>query len=81
VRDLQRRFSVDVEQARRVRSVALARYAEVAPHADDEARRELAWAGEPRTMYLLREEASAWTRSGALDLLLPDQERSGETLH
>ncbi len=183
VRDLQRRFSVDVEQARRVRSVALARFAEVAPLADEEARRELAWAAElheagmvvshhdhhrhcsyligradaagfsqtqqrrlaelvlgqrgglkklpsladegftwqvlclrlaviecharedvdrhavhlrrdgrrvqlivaddwaadhPRTMYLLREEVSVWTRSGGLELLLPDQAFPGD---
>lgn len=44
VRELQRRFGVDVAQARRVASVAQALYAQVAVRADADARRELAWA-------------------------------------
>ncbi len=44
VRDLQRRFMVDVQQARRVSRVAEALYAQVQPRAGREARRELLWA-------------------------------------
>lgn len=44
VRELQRRFGADVGQARRVTAVALALHAQVAPQADKDATRELAWA-------------------------------------
>ena len=44
VRELQRRFGVDVAHARRVRTVALALYRAVAPDADVETVRELGWA-------------------------------------
>ena len=44
VRELQRRFMVDVQQARRVSRVAESLYAQVQPRAGREARRELLWA-------------------------------------
>ncbi|HEY9237967.1 MAG TPA: Ppx/GppA phosphatase family protein, partial [Burkholderiaceae bacterium] len=44
VRELQRRFMVDTQQAGRVTAVADALYAGVQPHADAETRRELLWA-------------------------------------
>ena len=44
VRELQRRFMVDTQQAERVRGVADALYDSVQPRADHEARRELQWA-------------------------------------
>jgi exopolyphosphatase/guanosine-5'-triphosphate,3'-diphosphate pyrophosphatase len=44
VRELQRRFMVDTDQARRVSGVAQALYAQVQPKAPPEARRELLWA-------------------------------------
>lgn len=44
VRELQRRFGIDVAQADRVQRVALAFYASVQPRANADARRELAWA-------------------------------------
>jgi exopolyphosphatase/guanosine-5'-triphosphate,3'-diphosphate pyrophosphatase len=44
VLELQRRFGVDVAQARRVASVAQTLHAQVAARADADARRELAWA-------------------------------------
>jgi len=44
VRDLQRRFEVDLGQARRVSEVALELLDSAAPAASHEARRELAWA-------------------------------------
>ncbi|MFT3665142.1 exopolyphosphatase [Piscinibacter sp.] len=44
VRELQRRFMVDAQQARRVSRVAEALYARVQPRAGREARRELLWA-------------------------------------
>jgi exopolyphosphatase/guanosine-5'-triphosphate,3'-diphosphate pyrophosphatase len=44
VRELQRRFVVDVEQAERVRAVAEALHQRVRPNAAHEARRELQWA-------------------------------------
>ena len=44
VRELQRRFMVDVEQAERVWAVAEALYHRVRPDADHESRRELQWA-------------------------------------
>lgn len=44
VRELQQRFGVDSAQARRVESVALALFDRLAPAADTDARRELAWA-------------------------------------
>ncbi len=44
VRELQRRFMVDVQQARRVSRVAEALYAQAQPRAGREARRELLWA-------------------------------------
>lgn len=44
VRELQKRFAVDVAQARRVRTLALALYRQAAPHAGIEAVRELGWA-------------------------------------
>jgi len=44
VRELQRRFGVDVAQARRVQSVALALHRQVAPDAEADAVRELGWA-------------------------------------
>lgn len=45
VRELQRRFMVDTDQARRVSGVAEVLYAQVQPKASPEARRELLWAG------------------------------------
>jgi exopolyphosphatase/guanosine-5'-triphosphate,3'-diphosphate pyrophosphatase len=45
VRDIQRRFQVDTAQAARVREVALALYAGLAPD-DDEGLRELGWAAD-----------------------------------
>jgi exopolyphosphatase/guanosine-5'-triphosphate,3'-diphosphate pyrophosphatase len=44
VRELQRRFMVDTQQADRVRSVAEALYTSVQPRADHDALRELHWA-------------------------------------
>jgi exopolyphosphatase/guanosine-5'-triphosphate,3'-diphosphate pyrophosphatase len=44
VRELQRRFMVDTQQAARVTSIASALYAGVQPKADAETRRELLWA-------------------------------------
>jgi len=44
VRELQRRFMVDVAQADRVTAVAEALYAQVQPKAPNDARRELRWA-------------------------------------
>src|SRR5205085_4359633 len=44
VRELQRRFQVDVEQAARVEAVALSLLEDVAPGTPSEARRELRWA-------------------------------------
>ncbi|URI10820.1 exopolyphosphatase [Aquincola tertiaricarbonis] len=44
VRELQKRFQVDVAQAERVRVVALALYRQLAPQADADAVRELGWA-------------------------------------
>ncbi len=44
VTELQRRFGVDVAQARHVRSVATALYEGVASNGDADSRRELAWA-------------------------------------
>ena len=44
VRELQRRFMVDTQQADRVRSVAEAFYDSVQPRASHDARRELQWA-------------------------------------
>ena len=44
VRELQRRFMVDVQQAQRVSRVAESLYAQVQPRAGREARRELLWA-------------------------------------
>lgn len=45
VQELQRRFGVDLPQARRVQALAEAFHAAAQPHAPLEARRELAWAG------------------------------------
>jgi exopolyphosphatase / guanosine-5'-triphosphate,3'-diphosphate pyrophosphatase len=44
VRELQRRFMVDTQQAGRISAVAEALYAEVQPRASAETRRELLWA-------------------------------------
>jgi len=44
VRELQRRFDVDIAQATRVRTVALALHESLAGDADSDASRELAWA-------------------------------------
>jgi len=44
VSELQRRFGVDVEQAARVRSVALALFDSARPNAETDVRRELGWA-------------------------------------
>jgi exopolyphosphatase/guanosine-5'-triphosphate,3'-diphosphate pyrophosphatase len=44
VRELQRRFMVDAQQAARVRALADALYASVQPQAGHDARRELEWA-------------------------------------
>ncbi len=44
VRELQRRFMVDVQQARRVSRIAEKLFAQVQPRAGHEARRELLWA-------------------------------------
>jgi exopolyphosphatase/guanosine-5'-triphosphate,3'-diphosphate pyrophosphatase len=44
VRELQRRFMVDTQQAARVSRIAAALYAQVQPRAGREARRELLWA-------------------------------------
>jgi exopolyphosphatase/guanosine-5'-triphosphate,3'-diphosphate pyrophosphatase len=53
VRELQRRFGVDVAQARRVGRVALALFDAVCPDADAETRRELAWACDLHEMGLM----------------------------
>ncbi|MEO5844502.1 MAG: Ppx/GppA phosphatase family protein [Caldimonas sp.] len=45
VRELQRRFEVDLAQARRVGELAITLLDDAAPAASPEARRELAWAG------------------------------------
>jgi len=45
VRELQRRFMVDAQQAQRVRKVAVSLYAGARPGASHDARRELEWAG------------------------------------
>jgi exopolyphosphatase/guanosine-5'-triphosphate,3'-diphosphate pyrophosphatase len=52
VAELQRRFQVDVEQARRVERVALALYEQVAPDAG-ETRRELGWAAALHELGML----------------------------
>jgi exopolyphosphatase/guanosine-5'-triphosphate,3'-diphosphate pyrophosphatase len=44
VAELQRRFGVDIEQAARVRAVALALHEQAVPDADVDTRRELGWA-------------------------------------
>jgi exopolyphosphatase / guanosine-5'-triphosphate,3'-diphosphate pyrophosphatase len=44
VRELQRRFIVDIQQAKKVSAIAERLYASVRPDADAEARRELLWA-------------------------------------
>jgi exopolyphosphatase/guanosine-5'-triphosphate,3'-diphosphate pyrophosphatase len=44
VRELQRRFMVDTQQAERVRGVAMGLYESVQPKASHDARRELEWA-------------------------------------
>lgn len=44
VRELQRRFMVDLHQAQRVTHIAQPLYASVQPHANAETRRELLWA-------------------------------------
>ncbi|HJV63346.1 MAG TPA: exopolyphosphatase, partial [Albitalea sp.] len=44
VRELQRRFMIDTQQADRVRAVATVRYDSVQPKASHDARRELEWA-------------------------------------
>lgn len=53
VRELQRRFMVDTDQARRVCTVAEALYAQVQPQAASEARRELLWAGALHEMGMM----------------------------
>ena len=53
VRELQIRFDVDVEQARRVHSLALTWLRQVLPDADDEAVRELGWAADLHEMGLM----------------------------
>jgi exopolyphosphatase / guanosine-5'-triphosphate,3'-diphosphate pyrophosphatase len=52
VAELQRRFEVDVPQARRVRAVALALYRNLEPD-DDEGGRELGWAADLHEMGLM----------------------------
>jgi exopolyphosphatase/guanosine-5'-triphosphate,3'-diphosphate pyrophosphatase len=52
VAELQRRFEVDVPQARRVRAVALALYRSLQPD-DDEGGRELGWAADLHEMGLM----------------------------
>jgi len=53
VRELQRRFGVDVAQARRVSAMALALFDTARPDADVEVRRELAWACELHEIGLM----------------------------
>jgi exopolyphosphatase / guanosine-5'-triphosphate,3'-diphosphate pyrophosphatase len=53
VREMQRRFMIDIQQAKRVTSVAEALYAEVEPDAGAEARRELLWAAALHEMGMM----------------------------
>lgn len=53
VEELQQRFSVDREQAARVRSVALALLDQALPEADTDTRRELGWACDLHEMGLM----------------------------
>jgi exopolyphosphatase/guanosine-5'-triphosphate,3'-diphosphate pyrophosphatase len=53
VQRLQRRFGVDVGQARRVRDLALRWHAQVEPEADPERRNELRWAAELHEVGLM----------------------------
>ncbi len=53
VRELQRRFIVDIQQARRVSTVAEHLYASVRPDAGAEARRELLWASALHEMGMM----------------------------
>ena len=53
VRELQRRFIVDIQQARRVSTVAEHLYASVRPDASAEARRELLWASALHEMGMM----------------------------
>jgi exopolyphosphatase / guanosine-5'-triphosphate,3'-diphosphate pyrophosphatase len=53
VRELQRRFIVDIQQAKRVSAVAERLYADVQPDASAEARRELLWAAALHEMGMM----------------------------
>ena len=53
VRQLQRRFEVDVAQARRVRQVAMALQSELMPDLSGEERRELGWACDLHEMGMM----------------------------
>ncbi len=53
VRELQQRFGVDLPQARRVGTIALALFDAVCPQADADQRRELAWACDLHEMGLM----------------------------
>jgi exopolyphosphatase/guanosine-5'-triphosphate,3'-diphosphate pyrophosphatase len=53
VRELQRRFFVDAQQAQRVSSIAEALYARAEPEAGPEARRELLWAAALHEMGMM----------------------------
>ena len=53
VRELQRRFIVDIQQAKRVSGIAERLYADVEPEASPEARRELLWASALHEMGMM----------------------------
>ena len=53
VRELQRRFIVDISQAKRVSAIAERLYADVQPDAGPEARRELLWASALHEMGMM----------------------------
>ncbi|MDH5539659.1 MAG: Ppx/GppA family phosphatase [Rhizobacter sp.] len=53
VRELQRRFMVDMQQAKRVSAVAERLYADLQPEAGAEARRELLWAAALHEMGMM----------------------------
>ena len=52
-RELQVRFDIDIDQARRVRLLAVAWLRQVMPEADEEAVRELGWAADLHEMGLM----------------------------
>ncbi len=82
---LQKRFGVDVAQAKRVREVALAMYEQVCPDADATARNELAWACDLHEMGLMvshhdhhRHSAYLISNADAAGFSQSQQRRMGE---